>query len=107
MFAQLLCRRDLLNDTLTRRFRIALPWLVLSLILLLQAITPAVAISQAPPPPKPPGNIYYVATTGVDAPSTVGSSSNPFRTIRYTYDKNIGAGDMSTDAKKLGTLVLY
>ena len=52
MFAQLLCRRDLLNDTLTRRFRIALPWLVLSLILLLQAITPAVAISQAPPTTK-------------------------------------------------------
>src|SRR3972149_12242482 len=96
MFDQLLCRRDLQNDTFTRRFRIALPWLVLSIILLLQAITPAVAISQTPPGPSnltitgstyvsppPTGNTYYVATNGSNSYSCAQAknTSTPKRNI--------------------------
>jgi len=96
------CGNDLLNERFTRRFRIAFPWLVLSLVLLLQAITPAVAISQTPPgpssltitggtttspPPTTTGNIYYVATNGSDSNSCAQARniSTPKRNIGGAY----------------------
>jgi len=90
------CCNDLLNEKFTRRFRLALPWLALSLILLLQAITPAVAISQTPAAPStltissatetfpaPTGNTYYVATNGSDGNScsAAQNSNTPKRNI--------------------------
>lgn len=95
MFKDLICRRsDLLNQTFTRRFRIFLPWLVLSLIFLLQAITPAVAISQTPADPTnlrindgttstATGNTFYVGTKGSDNNScnAAQNSNTPKRNI--------------------------